>query len=262
MRPLLSRHHLTFVRHRPYLHELRFLLLAAPSKPPLSTLQPTSKMPGEFGRCMVFERRIAREALLDAVLGEYSEPLSFARRSSATEDAPRAADNEDVPDGEIPPSHIRKLSLEFDSEELSDILAAANAPPPPLRRTRLGPSSPTGGPGCPRPVNAHAVHAEQQEIGPPEAHCAWGALAKRFKLSLPASPSHTPAKEECAPSATSSPLASCVRATSSISTDARVAGTLHPRQSMHAQGQDSFCDLHLSVGEDQIFDEDDASFLL
>ena len=189
---------------------------------------------------MVFDRRIAREALLDAVMGKDSEPWPFARCSSATEDAPQAADNEE---------NIRKLSLEFDSEELSDILAAATATPPPLGKSVRG--SPT-----------RIIHAEQQEICPPEAHCAWGSLAKRYKLSLPASPSHTPAQQECDPSATTSPAASCVRATSSNSTDTSVAGTLHRRLSMHAQGQDSFCGLHLSMREDQIVEEDDASCLL
>ena len=196
---------------------------------------------------MVFDRRIAREALLDAVLGKDSEPWSFARCSSATEDVPQAADNEEVPDGVS--SNIRRLSLEFDSEEPSDILAAATATPPPLGKSVRG--SPT-----------RIIHAEQQEICPPEAHCAWGSLAKRYKLSLPASPSHTPAQQECDPSATTSPAASCVRATSSNSTDTSVAGTLHRRLSMHAQGQDSFCGLHLSMREDQIVEEDDAFGLL
>jgi hypothetical protein len=90
-------------------------------------------MPDELVRCIVFERRIAREALLDALLGKDFEPWSFAPCSSTTEDAPEAADNEEVVDEEILHSIIKKLSLAFDSDELSDMLAASAAPPPPFR---------------------------------------------------------------------------------------------------------------------------------
>jgi hypothetical protein len=189
---------------------------------------------GFVRRLVSVERRTAREALLDDVLGEDFEPWSFARCSSATEDAPQAAPKEEVLDEERRSNSIRKLSLEFESGELSEILAASAAPPPPIRK------SVRGSPTC-------SVYALRKEKDPHEEHCAWGSLAERYKFPQPASPS--PNSDDAARSP----------ATSSFSADASGAGTF---QSMPAQRQGSFGDLHLSVGEDYFVEEDDASFLL
>ncbi|KAJ1477863.1 hypothetical protein T484DRAFT_1905574 [Baffinella frigidus] len=79
-------------------------------------------------------RRIARQALLDAVLD--AEPWSSTSSTSATQDAPKTAHNEDqadeVLDEEILHHSIGKLSLTFQSSSLRDILAASAAPPPRL----------------------------------------------------------------------------------------------------------------------------------
>mmetsp|Transcript_14054 Transcript_14054/g.34086 ORF Transcript_14054/g.34086 Transcript_14054/m.34086 type:complete len:174 (+) Transcript_14054:131-652(+) len=125
-------------------------------------------LPGEFVSGMDLERRIAREACLDAVLGNF-EPWLFAPCSSATEDAPQAAQNE-----EAPGSKTRKLSLAFQSDELSDILTASAAAPTPL--------------------------------------FSEFTLNQRFNIRRPPPPSHKPVDEECATSARLSPAASCVRA--------------------------------------------------
>jgi len=68
--------------------------------PTSSTIRPstqlTSEMPHhEFVRRASAERRIAREARLDAVLSKDHEPWSFTSSTSATEDAPKAPHTED-----------------------------------------------------------------------------------------------------------------------------------------------------------------------
>ncbi|KAJ1482267.1 hypothetical protein T484DRAFT_1898006 [Baffinella frigidus] len=103
----------------------------------------TSEMPHhEFVRRVSAERQIAREARLDAVLSNDLKPWSFTSFTSATEDAPKAAHNEDqneeVLDEEILQSNITRLSLIFQGDELNDILAASAAIPPPLRRSGRG----------------------------------------------------------------------------------------------------------------------------
>ena len=95
-------------------------------------------MSDEFVRCIVFERRFAREALLDAMLGKDLDPWPFAPRSSTMQDASEAADNEDVIDEKILQPNFEKLSIAFDSDELSEMLAASAAAPPPLRRSGRG----------------------------------------------------------------------------------------------------------------------------
>eukprot|EP00290_Baffinella_frigidus_P034196 CAMPEP_0180338130 /NCGR_PEP_ID=MMETSP0988-20121125/45755_1 /TAXON_ID=697907 /ORGANISM="non described non described, Strain CCMP2293" /LENGTH=167 /DNA_ID=CAMNT_0022326529 /DNA_START=72 /DNA_END=575 /DNA_ORIENTATION=- len=119
--------------------------------------------------------RLEGEArILDAVLGKNLEKWSFDRIFSATEDAPQAAHSEKVLDEDIPHHSIRKASLAFQSDELSDILTASAAAPTPL--------------------------------------FSEFTLNQRFNIRRPPPPSHKPVDEECATSARLSPAASCVRA--------------------------------------------------
>ena len=84
----------------------------------------------EFVRRASTERRIAREALLDDVLG-HVEASSFSACSSATDDAPQAAHNEDQTE-EFLRTSISKLSFTFQSSSLRDILPASVGPATPL----------------------------------------------------------------------------------------------------------------------------------
>ncbi|KAJ1482266.1 hypothetical protein T484DRAFT_1747712 [Baffinella frigidus] len=114
----------------------RLVDLQGKNRPLGSTIFPpthlTSEMPHhEFVRRVSAERQIAREARLDAVLSNDLKPWSFTSSTSATEDAPKAAHNEDqnqeVLDEEILQSNITRLSLIFQGDELNDILAASAA---------------------------------------------------------------------------------------------------------------------------------------
>ncbi|KAJ1479771.1 hypothetical protein T484DRAFT_1812972 [Baffinella frigidus] len=195
----------------------------------------------EFARRVPAERRITRQALLDAML-VHVEPWSFTSSTSATQDAPNAAHNEnqaeEVLDEEILHDSIRKLSLTFQSSSLRDILAASAAPPPllPIAISLIActwrgaaASSWRGAAGG----SFLSSPAEEQ----PEAHRAWGTLAQRFKLARPASPSHTPADDDA-------------------------AGTFYRQQSAPAKGHGSFWDLPVSVGEDGTLRQHDAACLL
>ena len=178
-------------------------------------------------RGMVSERRTARKALLDAVLGEDLEPWSFAPCSSATEDAPQAADDEEVLDVEILQSNVRKLSGTFHSDELSEILAASTAPPPPPRVSgRVAAMS-------------RVCSWEPNTDSPPDTRMAWGSLAQRYKLG------------RCGPGEFVAPADDdlCCAPFVRTASDASTADTFHRRQ-MPAQVQGCFEDLHLSVGED------------
>ncbi|KAJ1476302.1 hypothetical protein T484DRAFT_3113143, partial [Baffinella frigidus] len=156
----------------------------------------------EFARLASVERRIAREARLDAVLSKDFEPASFTFSTSATQDAPEAAHNEEVLAEKILHHSITRLSLIFQSDELSDIVAASAAPPPPLR---------TSSRGATLAGICSSTEGEQDTEGLPDARRAWGALAQRFKLARPAPPSPNAA------AAALSPAASCARVASSFS---------------------------------------------
>ncbi|KAJ1484609.1 hypothetical protein T484DRAFT_1796414 [Baffinella frigidus] len=100
---------------------------------------PLERLVDLFVRLACVERRIARKARIDTML----EPASFTPCAYATQDAPEAAQNDDdqneeVLDEEILQSKISRLSLIFQGDELSDILAAAASPPPPLLRSGRG----------------------------------------------------------------------------------------------------------------------------
>ena len=190
--------------------------------------------------------------LLDAVLGKDLEPWSFAPRSSTTEDASEAADNEDVIDEKILQSKIKMLSLAFDSDELSDMLAASAAPPPPLRRSGRGAAM----------VSRVCSWSSEQEIEEvPDAHLAWGGLAQRYKLAKPAPPSPNCDDDESDKHANLSPVACCVDDASSFSATLSASDTflwkLRP-----AQGGGPFWGLHSSVGEDDTLEQQDAPCLL
>ncbi|KAJ1466706.1 hypothetical protein T484DRAFT_1860941 [Baffinella frigidus] len=217
----------------------------------------------KFARRVPAERRIVRQALLDAVLD--AEPWSSTSSTSATQDSLKTAHNEDqadeVLDAEILHHSIGKLSLTFQSSSLRDILAASAAPPPRLPNAisrgactwrGAAASSWRGATGG----SFLSLPAEEQ----PEASRAWGTLAQRFKLARPASSSHTLADDECAPNVTCSNAGSFVSATSSFSASA--AGTFYLQQSMPEKGQGSFWDLPVSVGEDGTLQQHDAACLL
>ncbi|KAJ1482572.1 hypothetical protein T484DRAFT_3636062 [Baffinella frigidus] len=196
-------------------------LLPAPTIRP-STLLTRKMTPHEFDRLSSAERRIAREARIDVVLSNDFEPWSFAPHSSATEDAPKAAHNEEVLAEKILHHSITRLSLIFQSDELSDIVAATAAPPPPLRTSSRG---------------------------VPDASRAWGALAQRFKLARPAPPSPNAA------AAALSPASSCVRDASSFcsaSDTFRASDTFHRRQGMSAKKPRAWADLTLLACEDHL----------
>jgi hypothetical protein len=150
---------------------------------------------------MVFERRIAREALLDAVLGKDLEPWSFAPRSTTTQAASEAADNEEVVDEQVLQSKIKMLSLAFDSDELNDMLAASAAPPPPLRCSWRSAAMVS---------RVYSWPLEQETEGLPDAHLAWGGLAQRYKLAKPAPPSPKYDNDKSDKHANLSPVACCV----------------------------------------------------
>ena len=189
-------------------------------------------------RCVVFERRIAKEDLFDAVLGEDLESWSCSSCSSTTDDTLETAYNEEVLDEEILQSDIRKLSLRFDNNELNDILAAAAAPPPPHR---------ISGRGTAIVSNTCSWPSKRTTEGPPDAHLAWGALAQRCKLAQPAPPA--PNSDNDTP-ANRSPSASFVHDASSFSTNARASDTFHQRQSMPVKEQRASADVSLPAGED------------
>jgi len=146
--------------------------------PTSSTIRPstqlTSEMPHhEFVRRASAERRIAREARLDAVLSKDHEPWSFTSSTSATEDAPKAPhtedQNEEVLDEAVgthadcfrrpvnAPSHPPLLDgarattsrreerlLQFLEEENQEFLATSTPMPPTIdRASRAEPSEPS-----------------------------------------------------------------------------------------------------------------------
>ena len=194
-------------------------------------------------RCTVFERRIARETLFDAVLGEDIEPWSCSS-SSTTEDISETAYTEEVLNEEILQSNIRKLSLGFDNDELSDILAAAAPPPPPPRISGCGAAMVSD--TCPWPL-------EQKTQGRPDAHLAWGALAQRRKLAQPAPPA--PNSDDDTP-ANRSPSDSFVRDASSFFTDASASALVANavfrwRQPMPVKEQRASADVSL-LDEDSL----------
>jgi len=186
-------------------------------------------------RCVVFERQIAKEDLFDAVLGEDFESWSCSSCSSTTEDTLETAYNEEFLDEE---TDIRKLSLGFDNNELSDILAAAAAPPRPRR---------ISGRGTAIVSNTCSWPSERTTEGPPDAHLAWGSLAQRCKLAQPAPPAPNSDNEK---PANRSPSASFVHDASSFSTNARASDTFHQRQSMPVKEQRASADVSLPAGED------------
>ena len=209
---------------------------------------------------MPSERQIAREALLDAVLGKDFEPWAFAPCSSATEDAHQAAHDEEVLDEDLLRSTIRKLSLTFQGDELSDILRRGSDPPPPLRSSGRSTvmisrvcswEQETGG-GAAMFTRVCSWEQETDEL--PDARLVWGALAQRYKLAKPASPSRTPS------SASSSP---CSAADSFVRTRTDVSGaaTFARRP---APGQGSFWDLRMDSSSSLLdtLQQHDASSLL
>ncbi|KAJ1476301.1 hypothetical protein T484DRAFT_3642832 [Baffinella frigidus] len=179
----------------------------------------TSKMTDhEFIRRVSSERRIAREALLDAVLSD-KEPWSCIASSSTPEDALEAAHTEDqieaVLEERILHSNITRLSRTFHGSSLLDIFAACTGPPPsPLPIACSGsagswrgaaPGSRQGSPTrsvcsptrsvCSPTRSVCSSHAgEQQTEGLPDARRERGTVALRFKLARPASPSPAPAE--------------------------------------------------------------------
>jgi hypothetical protein len=200
----------------------------------------------KFARSLVSaERRIVRQSLLDAVL-IHAEPWSFASSSSATKDPPKAAHKEvfdqEILDEQILQSNIRRLSCAFQGSSLRDILAASDAPPPPLptailrgagswRGAAAGLCAAAGSWRDAAPAargSFLASHAEDREDeGLPDARVAWSTLAERFKLARPASPAPESCDDARSP-------ASCVRDASSFSINASAAGTFRRRPSMPA----------------------------
>ena len=189
----------------------------------------------EFARLASAERRIAREALLDAALSQYFEPLSVTCLTSATQDTPQAAHIKEVLDEDtLPFKSMRSLSFIFQGDELNEIFAASTAPPPPLRR--LGRGAATASRAC---------SWEQEAEDLPDARVAWGTLAQRFKLALPALPEPNADDHECA---TRSPSASFVCDASSFSTFGKTTSasdTFYRRQAMSARRKRALEDLHL-----------------
>ena len=240
----------------------RLALRTTLSKPPQSTLHLTMTR-HEFVRLASSERRTAREALLDAVLDKDFEPWAFAPCSSSTEDTLQAAEIHEA----ILLRSIRKLSLEFESDELSDILAASAAPPPPLRRSGSSPAMVASV----RMTSVCPTFAEEEEPDNSEAHCGRGTLADLLNHGRPAPPSQEPEDDECASSAPLSLPASCVRDVSSISSwdsckdmaDVNAAASSYRQQrAMSFKVQGSFAGLDLSVGEDDTQELHDSSCLL
>jgi hypothetical protein len=163
-----------------------------------------------FARRVRVERRIARQALLDAVLGEDWEPWSCASCSSATQDAPEAvhsevfgeeAHNEDQTE-EFLRSNIRKLSLtgKFQNSSLRNILTATATSPPPLPiailrgagswRGAVAVSCAAAGSwrGAAGGSFLASLSEEQETEGLPDAQTSWGTLAQRIKRATSASP--------------------------------------------------------------------------
>jgi hypothetical protein len=107
---------------------------ASPTCAKYIPLIPLQRLVDMFARLACAERRIAREARLDALLSNDLEPASSTSTSSS-QAAPEAEHNEDqneeVLDEKIIHLSITRLSRIFQSDELNDILAAAAAP---LRR--------------------------------------------------------------------------------------------------------------------------------
>jgi len=179
----------------------------------------------DFVRLPSAERRIARQALLDAVLSQDFEQCALTCSTSAAQDTPEAAHNEnqseEVLAGKIIHQSMRNLSFIFQSDELSDILTASAAPPPPLRRCGRGTAT-----------VSRVCSWEQETEALPDARVAWGTLAQRFKLAVPAPLSHTPTDESDAS------FSAFCQVTSAADTFSR-------RQSMSARRKSALADLHL-----------------
>ena len=216
--------------------------------------------------------RIAREALLDTLLGKNLEPWSPTRRSSLTEDAPQSMLTRTC-SGASPKtlagSSLSRRSGPGSCRLSSDLRFSACQATFDSLKLDIRPASAAS---QPHPRMSSRDSAIARACSWPSRRLSFTTLAQLFKTSsvdphvkLGRPASLPPADDECTTSATRVPPASCVRDSSLASTfckDVNAADTCCWPQSMPAKVQGSFLHLLVFMGEDDTKELHDSSFLL